>query len=106
MFHDEVAVQNHGFNLRQVVIVSVNVTPAGLDHPDAWVSKVVNGLRQKLGVGNEVSVENGDEFAFGDPQSRFESACFESNTIVAVQVVNVNSLLTPQFNGLPSHMLR
>src|SRR5262245_47729930 len=106
MFHDEVPVKNHGFNLRQVVIVSVNVTPAGLDHPDAWVGKVVNGLRQKFWVGNEVCVENGDEFALCDPQARFEGACLESSTIVAVQVVNVNSLLAPQFNGLPSHMLR
>src|SRR5262245_48740605 len=106
MFHDEVAVKNHGFNLRQVVIVSVNVTPAGLDHSDAWIGEMMNGLPQELGVGNEVCVEDGDEFAFCDPQSRLQGPCLESNTIVAMQVANIDSLLAPQFNGLPSHMLR
>src|SRR5262245_21713524 len=105
MLHDEVPIQNHGFHLRQVVVVPVEVSPASLDHPDLGVSELVDGLVQELRVWNEIGVEDGNELASGDLQASLQRPRFESEAIVSMQIVDIDALPAQCVNRLASHVL-
>ncbi len=46
----------------------------------------MDDLHQPIGRGNEVGVEDGDEFALGDVQAFFKRAGFEAMAVFAMDV--------------------
>src|ERR1700679_4189055 len=86
MLQDEVAVEEDGLDLGEHGVVAVEVRPAGLDHADAWLGEVVDDAHKPVGWRDEVGVEDGDEFAFGDEEAFIESAGLKAVTVGAVDV--------------------
>ena len=64
---DEMAVEQNGFDLREQGIVAVEIGPARLHHADfvaaVGIHEIRNGAAKEIGLGDEVGVEDGDEFA-------------------------------------------
>ncbi len=56
------------------------------DHADAWLGEVVDDAHEPFGRRDEIGVEDGDEFAFGDDEAFIECAGFEAVAIGAVDV--------------------
>ena len=106
MLHNEVSVKDHGFHLRQVVVVPIEVSPSSLDHADFGVGELVDCLVKEFRVWNKVRVENSDEFASGNVQASFECTGLESCAIVSMQVMNIDALLAQRFNRFTSDVLR
>ena len=65
VLENEVAVEQHGFDFRQEVVIAVQVAPARLHHADLRIGEIVDGARQEIGRRAEVGVEDRDEFAGG-----------------------------------------
>ncbi len=65
MLEDKMTIQQNRFHLGQKRVVAIDVRPASLHHANLALREVVDGARQKIFRRNEVSIENGDEFAFG-----------------------------------------
>ena len=65
MFDDQVAVEEDRLNPRQQGIGAIEVAPAHLYHPDAWVGKVVDALFKDLGRWHEIGIEDQEKFATG-----------------------------------------
>jgi len=84
-----VAVEEDGFDLGEEAVVAVEVGPAGLHHADGGLGEVVNGTQEPVGAGDEVGVEDGDEFAGGGFQAFLQGAGFVPSTVGAVQVDDV-----------------
>ena len=72
------AVQAYGEGLRQLVVVAVEVSPPRLDEADGWISlHQGDGLVEEGGLGEEISVEEGDVLALGGLQGVLERASLE-----------------------------
>ena len=56
----------------------VEVAPAGLDHPDIGGIEGRDGAQQEVGKGEEVGIEDGDVFAFGQRQGLGQGAGLET----------------------------
>ena len=89
VLEDEVAVEEDGFDLGEEAVVAVEVSPAGLHHADSRLGEVVDGAQEPIGAGDEVGVEDGDEFAGGGFEAFLECAGFESAAVGPVQVNDV-----------------
>jgi hypothetical protein len=87
----EMAVEKNGFNIGEQRIVGVEIGPASLDHADSvaaiGIHEVGNRASKKIGLGEKVGVEDGDEFALGGFQPVFEGAGFVT---FAIRAMNVN----------------
>ena len=101
VLHHEVTVQNHGFRPGEEAVFGVDVPPSGLHHSDLGVGEMVDGLAQEGGLGHEVGVEDGHEFALGHLQSGFQGPGFIPLAVLSVEVVNVEAGLTKAFHALP-----
>ena len=92
LFDDEVTVEHDRLQARQQVVVAVDVRPAHLRATNHRIGKEVDQLAQAIGLGNEVGVEDREQFAFGRLVSVLERAGFEAGAIRAMDVVNVKTL--------------
>jgi len=85
VLEDEVAVEQDGFDLSEETVVAVEVGPPALHHADVRFGEVVDDLHEPVGRGDEIGVEDGDEFALGG----FEAGV-ECPGLIAVAVGAVN----------------
>src|SRR5262249_20569034 len=92
VLEDEMPVEQDRLDLREQRIVLVDVPPARLHHPDARVAEVRHQLREKIGGGDEVGVEHGDELAARNLQPGLHSAGLEAAPVGAVVVLDVDAL--------------
>lgn len=92
LFEDEVAVEEEGLEFGEEGEIPVEVTPAGLDHADGGVGEVVDEFVEVVGSGEEVGVEDADEFAGGLGHGGVEGAGFEAGAVGAVVVGDVVAL--------------
>src|SRR5215510_4753201 len=65
--------------------------PAHLRTANRRIRKVINELAQKVRPGHKVSVENCNQFAFSTFQAILERARFKTCSVVAMNVVNVET---------------
>ena len=89
VFDEEVAIEEDGLGACEDRIGSVEVIPAGLDHADVGVGKVLDGIGQKIFGGDEIGIEDRDELAFGIRQGCFERPSFVAVAVIAMEVVDV-----------------
>jgi len=82
----EVAVQQDRLHLGHEAVVAVEVRPAGLHHADARLGEVVDYLHQPVRRGDEVGVEDGDQFAARDLQALVQRARLVSVAVGAMQM--------------------
>jgi hypothetical protein len=68
------------------------VTPPCLHDGHLRIDEVMDCLMQELARGDEVSIKDGDELAFGDLQSGLEGAGLVAGAILPVQIADVESL--------------
>src|SRR5271157_2381405 len=68
----------HGQRLSagQQVIVTIGVSPTGLQAAQLWILKLWYGSFEPVRRGNKIGVKDGDEFAAGSFQSLFQRAGF------------------------------
>ena len=81
MFQHEMAVEQDRLHLGEKRVVAVDVRPARLHHADFGIGEVMNALQQEVFRRREVSVENGDEFAFRRFHAFLQGAGFEAFAI-------------------------
>ena len=73
--------------------MAVDVRPAHLCATNHRIGEEVDQLAQAIGLGNEVGVEDREQFALGRLVAVFECAGFEAGAIRAMDVVNIETLL-------------
>ena len=66
--------------------------PAHLRTTHNWISEVMNQLAQEIRLRHKVGIKDRNQFALRALHSVFQSAGFESGAIVAMNVVNVETL--------------
>ncbi len=84
----EVAVQQNGFDFRQVRIVAVDPRPAALHDCHLGICEIMNHFTQNHGRRHEVRVEDGDKLALGALHARGERAGFVTLAIVPMMVTD------------------
>src|SRR5579859_3754305 len=93
---DEVAVEEDRFHLGEERVIAVEVGPASLDHSDfgavGGIDEIRNGAAKKVRSGNEVCVEDGDEFASRGLEAVLEGTSFITFAIGAVEVDDGHTL--------------
>ena len=92
LFDDEVTVEHDGLQTRQKIVLAVDVRPAHLRAANQWIGEEVDELAQAVGLRNEVSIEDCEQFAFRKLVSVLERAGFEASAIGAMNVVDIKTL--------------
>ena len=88
VLHDEVAVEQDRFDFGQRGVMAVQVGPAPLDHADFGIGEIGQRAAQKIGRGQEIGVEDGDEFAGRGFQSLGQRAGLVAGAVGAMQIVD------------------
>ena len=88
MLQDEVAVEQDGFDLGEEAVVAIEVRPAGLDHADAGLGKVVDDLHQPVRRGTKSASKMATSSPLGDFEAFVEGAGFVAVAVGAVEVVD------------------
>jgi len=91
----EVAVEVERLCVRKPVLVAVQVIPAGLHHPDRWVTERREKLPDQVRVGHEVRVQDEQEFASGTGGAVGERARLEASPFRTPQVLNPSAPAAP-----------
>src|SRR5208282_2355275 len=91
VLHHKVAVEQNGFDFGQRRVVPVEEGPARLDYPDLGVLEIGDGAAEKIGMRQEIGVENGNESARGGFHAFFEGAGLVALAVVAMQVNDVET---------------
>ncbi len=89
VFDHEVAIEEDGLAAGEEGLLAVDVVPAGLDAADVGVGEEVYGFAKHVGVGDEVGIEDGDEFTGGGGHAGGECAGFIALAVGAVDVEDV-----------------
>src|SRR5213594_179529 len=104
---DEVSVEKNRFHVGQQGIIAVDIRPARLDHADfaaaIRIHEIGNGAAKKIGLGEKVGVEDGDEFALGLFQAVFQRPGFVAFAVGAVNVNDGHALGGMAFNACASN---
>ena len=66
--------------------------PAGLDNANFWIIKMRDCLEQEIGVGNKISIENGDEITHCPVESIRQCTSFETHPFRATNQLNIDPL--------------
>ena len=105
-FQHEVSVQEDGLDLGKERVLPVQVRPASLNHADLGVCKIVDRLPEKVTIGDEIRIEDGDKLPFCGAQPVLQCASLETGPLVAVDIVNVQAEALPAFHGVARNRLR
>jgi hypothetical protein len=89
------AVEQHGFDFGQHVVVTVQVRPPRLHHSNARIGEVIDCATQEVGGRHKVGVEHSDELAGRVCEAFLQGPGFEAMAIRAVAVFDVISLRLP-----------
>ena len=89
----EVAVEEEGLHAGQGVVVTVEMTPAGLHEGNFIVGEMVDRFLEKIGVGNEVGVEDENIISLGLVHPVFESPGLISGAVGAMQAGGIKTLV-------------
>src|SRR5689334_22301920 len=77
----------------QQVVIAVDVRPAHLRAADHRIGEEVDQLAQAIRLRNKVGVEDREQLAFGKLVAVLERAGFETGAVVAMDVMNVETLI-------------
>src|SRR5438094_10607609 len=86
---DEVAVKNHRLHLREQRIFAIDMTPTRLNHSNLRIAEIIHNVFEEIRRGNEVRIENRNQFACREIQTVFQSARFETFTVGPVDVMDI-----------------
>ncbi len=89
-----VAVQHERLDARQQALVTIEMCPACLHHPDARVAKVARDRAKKIRLRNEVGIEDGDQLPLGSLEAVLERPCLVPRTAAAPKVDRVEPPLS------------
>ena len=87
------AVEEEGLNAGEGVVVTIKVSPTGLHQSDLVVGEVVDGFLKKVGIGDEVCVENQNVVTFGELHAVFECSGLEASAVASVNTLGVEALV-------------
>ena len=77
MLKFEMTIEEHRLDPGEHVEGSVEVTPAGLDQPDALIGEIVDGLLQEVRIWDKVRIKNEQILALGRLGAIFQRAGLE-----------------------------
>src|SRR5688572_33450717 len=78
VLEDKMSVEQHRLDFGKDVVMAVQVRPAGLNHADLRIGKVVDRLLDEIGWSHEIGIEDGNELVFCHLQSCLQSGGFIS----------------------------
>ncbi len=87
----EMAVQDHRLDLRQQGILAIDVAPSRLDHSHFCIAEIIHYIFEKARPRREVCIEDCDQFACRQFQSVLERTGFESGSVRAVDMTDVET---------------
>ena len=102
----EVGVEQDRLHLGQQRVILVQVRPARLHHRHLRVAEVRHGPLQEVGRGDEVGVEDRDVAAAGHLEGGVERAGLVAATVVAVDVLDIETLGAITLRRQPGDVLR
>src|SRR6266404_735686 len=91
---------------REQGIIAIQIGPTRLHHSDLFILEVRNAAPEKIGSGNKVRVEDGDEFALRGFQAILEGASLIAFPIRAVNVADREALRGEAGDTRTGHLLR
>jgi hypothetical protein len=89
VLHEMVTVEHERLHAREQALLTVQMPPTRLHHADRWVAEITDDGAEKIRLGNEVRVEDGDELALGALQPELECAGLVPGPVTATQVHRV-----------------
>ena len=90
LFNDEVTVNTDGLSKRKTGLGAVEVAPATLDKANLRVhDQVRNRLQEEVLLGNEVGIEDGEEFALSDGHAFLECTSLVVLAVGAVEELDI-----------------
>ena len=93
LFDDKVAVQGDSLGPGQPGVVGVYVAPSRLNQSQVGaVQEIGNRAAQKIRLGDEIGVENGDKFPLRRGEAGIQRAGFEPRAVSPVKEIDVEAL--------------
>ena len=74
MLDDEVGIEVDRLQAGKQRVIAVEISPTGLDHADSLVAEIRQHATQELRFGNEICVEDRDEFTGGKIETVLQGA--------------------------------
>src|SRR5262249_14540381 len=90
---NEVAVENHGFDLSQERVFAIDVAPTHLNHSDLRVTEVIDYILEEIRRRYEIGIENCNQFAVCGLQTVLKCACIKTMAVRTVQMMDVKPKL-------------
>ncbi len=85
------AIEKHRLHAREQGVAAIEMAPPCLDHAHLRIGKKMDRPAQKIGLRNEVGIEDTNEITLGGGQPGLQSAGFEPCAIDAVDQLHVES---------------
>jgi hypothetical protein len=85
LFQHEMPIEQYCLSSRQPGIGPINMTPPGLNHPHLRIAKVMDTIKEDVGRGNKVRIQDKEKFSLRPIESIVERSSFESDSILPVQ---------------------
>ena len=81
-------VEQNGFHFGQEGIITIDVRPTSLHHPDLGIGEVMDSAQQKIRRRYKVRVKDYNQLALRCLQSLVQCACLVSRTIGAMNITD------------------
>ena len=98
LLNHEMPVEHDCLQARQQIVGTVDVGPAHLGATHNWVGEVVDQLAQKIRLRHKVGVKNRNQISLRGLHPVLKRAGFEAGAVVAMDVMNVETLRRVSFN--------
>src|SRR5439155_14808666 len=92
LLDDKVTIEHDRLQTREQIVRTIDVGPTHLRAADDGIREVVHQLAQKVRPRHKVGIEDRNHLALRCLHAVLQSACFESRAIVAVDVVNIETV--------------
>src|SRR6185503_12357110 len=93
LLNNEVAIEHDGLESCQKIVSAVDVRPAHLSAAHHRIGKVINQLTQTIRLRHKVSIEDRQEFTFGNLQTCLKGTGFETGPVTAMDIGDIKSLI-------------
>src|SRR5438105_13220026 len=94
LFENEMAVEKHRLHSGEQGIAAIQMAPTRLNHPHFRVGKEIDRLAQQMRRGDNIGIENTNEFSARGRQASLQGARFEPGAIDPMNQFDIETALT------------
>src|SRR5215471_4215531 len=91
VLQNEMAIQEHGLDLCEHVVMAIQITPARLHHTDLLVGEEMHRALEKISRRNKIGIEDRHNLSVGRTQSILQCTCLEAVPVFPADVFDGKS---------------